>query len=277
MKFGRFEILPFVEQQFRLDGGTMFGVVPKKLWGRLIPSDDNNLILMETNLFLLTAYGKHILLDTGLGDCLTPAEKKVYGALGRTNMENALKNVGFTADDVDIVFLTHLHTDHAGGAIECKNGTYMPRFRKARYIVQKTEWQDALHPDERTAAVYNPERLYALEKAGQIDLIEGDTDLMPGIKAVLTGGHTSGHQAIEAASDGVTVVYYADIVPSSHHIKVPYVASVDLFPLETMAVKRKLVRRLLDGNGAIMFDHDITIKIGRLTEDEGRVIVEKIE
>jgi glyoxylase-like metal-dependent hydrolase (beta-lactamase superfamily II) len=277
MKFGSFEMIPFVEQQFRLDGGSMFGVIPKKIWGKLVPSDENNLIPMQANLFLLRANGKNILLDTGLGDCITEKEKKIYAASGETGIESGLKQAGLSADDIDLVFLSHLHTDHTGGAIKNENGKMAPRFGKAKYIVQKEEWEDAVNPNERTAAVYIPERMKVLESSGQLELIDGDAEIMPGIRAVKTGGHTRGHQALEATSDGTTVVYYADIIPSSHHIKIPYVASADLFPLETMQVKEKLLSRLMEENIAIAFDHDIDIKIGRLNEEENKIIVNRIE
>ncbi len=254
----------------------MFGIVPKKIWSRFTEADENNLIAMETNLFVLKAHGKNILFDTGLGDCLSDKEKKIYAIKGDTAMETGLKEIGLTPDDIDIVFLSHLHTDHVGGAVKSVDGKYVPRFPKAKYIVQKREWDDAMNPNERTAAVYIPERLSALEESGQLELIDGDFEIMPDIKAVVTGGHTPGHQAIEAVSDGVTVVYYADILPSSYFLKVPYVSGLDLDPTRTMDVKRQLYERLVELDNAIVFDHDINIKIGKLTQEDGTVAVSKI-
>ncbi len=255
----------------------MFGVVPRKIWGKLLPPDDDNLVPMETNLFLLKAHGKNFLLDSGLGDCLSPVERKIYASSGETALDSGLKNLGLQPADIDYVLLTHLHTDHAGGTVRRDGENLVPRFPKARYVVQKIEWNDATNPNERTSAVYIPDRLRVLEKAGQLELVDGDAEVMAGIKLTRTGGHTEGHQAIEATSDGFTAVYYADIVPSSHHIRIPYVASVDLFPLETMEVKRKLVERLLAGNMAIGFDHDVDIKIGRVVDENGKVLVRKVE
>lgn len=277
MKFGSFEITPLVEQTFRLDGGTMFGVVPKKIWSQLVTVDNDNLVPMQTNVFIIKAQGKIILCDTGFGDCLTKQEKKIYAVEKPTNLESGLKEMGIDADDIDIVFLSHLHTDHASGAVKSEDGRMMPRFKNAKYIVQKQEWDDAMHPNERTRAVYIPERLAVLEEAQQLLLVDGEAEIMPGIRMVKTGGHTAGHQALEASSENKTVVYYADIVPSSYHVKVPYVASVDLFPLDTMAVKRELVGRLLETGGMIAFDHDTDIRIGRLAKDEYKITVEKIE
>jgi glyoxylase-like metal-dependent hydrolase (beta-lactamase superfamily II) len=276
MKFGSFEISPLVEQTFMLDGGTMFGVVPKIIWSKLVAVDDNNLVPMQTNLFVVRAHGKSILCDTGFGDCLTDQEKKIYAVAKSTNMENGLREIGLGTDDIDFVFLSHLHTDHAAGAVKSENGRMVPRFKNAEYVVQKEEWDDALHPNERTAAVYIPERLQVIGDSGQLMLIDGEAEILPGVKVIKTGGHTAGHQALEATSDGQTVVYYADIVPSSYHVRVPYVASVDLFPLDTMAVKRALVARLLETGGMIAFDHDTDLKIGRLTKNEYKIVVEKI-
>ena len=261
MKFGQFEIIPFVERKFKLDGGSMFGVIPKKIWGKMLPADENNLIPMETNLFVVRTPDKNILLDTGLGNCLSELEKKIYAIDTDTNIELGLQAMGLSTDDIDIVFLSHLHTDHAGGAVMFENEKIVPRFKNAGYMVQKTEWNDAINPNERTAAVYIPERLKVLEDSGQLELIDGEQEIFPGIRAIPTGGHTPGHQAIEISSEGATVVYYADIVPSSHHVRVPYVAAVDLNPLETMVVKRELTARLLDGDYTIVFDHDVDIKM----------------
>ncbi|MCP4705976.1 MAG: MBL fold metallo-hydrolase [candidate division Zixibacteria bacterium] len=277
MKFGSFEIIPFVEQKFRLDGGSMFGVIPKKIWGRMISSDDNNLIPMVANLFLLKANGKNILLDTGLGDVITEKERKIYAATGETNIEGGLKKLGITPEDIDYVLFSHLHTDHSGGAmVETANGL-KPRFPNATHIVQKDEWEDATNPDERTAAVYIPERLKVIESAGLLELIDGDKELLPGIKAVKTGGHTRGHQAFEAISDDTVAVYYADIIPSEHHIRVPFVPSTDLFPLDTMKVKRELLKRLVAEKMVIAFDHDIEIGLGRVRQEGHKIIVDKVE
>lgn len=255
----------------------MFGVVPKKIWGKLLPADEDNTIPMQANLFVLRTGDRNVLFDTGLGDCLTDGEKKIYAASGDTNIENGLRDIGLTTDDIDLVFLSHLHTDHAGGAVKNIDGTYTTRFKKAKYIVQKMEWRDAMNPNERTAAVYIPERLEILEKSGQLEQIDGEEEILPGVKAILTGGHTPGHQAVEAVSDDMTVVYYADIIPSSYHVRIPYVAAVDLDPMKTMAVKRDLLEKLADKNNAVVFDHDVDIKVGSLTRDGKRIVVNKVE
>ena len=254
----------------------MFGVVPKKIWNKLLPADESNLVPMETNLFVLKAEGKNILLDCGLGDCLSDPEKKIYAVDSETGMESGLSDIGLTADDIDIVFLSHLHTDHAGGAVKQSGDKYVPRFKNAEYKVQKDEWNDALNPNERTSAVYIPERLKPIDEAGQLRLIEGEAEIVPGVKAILTGGHTPGHQAIEAISGETLFVYYADIIPFTFHVRIPYVAGVDLDPLTTMEVKRKLIPRLLASDNMIAFDHDVNIRLGKLYEYNGKIDIKNL-
>jgi glyoxylase-like metal-dependent hydrolase (beta-lactamase superfamily II) len=275
-RFGDFTIHHFIEQTFRLDGGSMFGVVPKKIWGKLVSSDDDNLIPMVTNLFVVDTGSKKILCDTGLGTVLSEREKKVYAVSAQSQIETGLAGIGFSANDIDYVVFSHLHTDHSGGAVTLFDGKMMPRFPNARHVVQKREWDDAMYPDERTAAVYASDRLKVIEDAGRLQLVEGDVELLPGVKLIKTGGHTPGHQGMEFSSGGKTVVYYADIIPSSHHFKVPYVASTDLFPLDTMKVKRSLVKRALAGEIIIAFDHDIEIPIGIAVEDDFRTIIKPV-
>lgn len=275
-RFGDFTIYHIVEQRFKLDGGSMFGVIPKKIWGKMIEADDDNLIEMITNLFVVDTGDKKFLCDTGLGDLLSDREKKIYACNGNSNIEAGLGEIGLSSKDIDIVFLSHLHTDHSGGAVIGKNGKFLPRFENARYLVQKEEWDDAMNPNERTAAVYIPERLKAIEDAEQLELIDGDCDYLPGIRIVKTGGHTPGHMGIEFSSGGATIVYYADIMPSSHHFRVPFVPSTDLFPLDTMKMKRKLTKRAISGEIAFAFDHDIEIPIGKAREEGVKTLIEPL-
>ncbi len=275
-KFGNFAIHHYVERTFKLDGGTMFGIVPKKIWGKLVPVDEDNLVLMNTNLFVIETKQYTFLCDTGLGTLLDERETKIYAAFEPSRIETGLNEIGFDVEDIDYVLLSHLHLDHSGGAVKKVDDRLTPRFPKARYVVQKDEWDDAMHPDERTSAVYKVDMLKTLEAAGQLVLVDGDEELVPGVKLVKTGGHTVGHQGFEFSSGGETIVYYADIIPFSHHFKVPYVASVDLYPRETMKVKRSLVGRALDGEIAIAFDHDTEIHIGRAYEDGVKTVIKPV-
>lgn len=272
VKVGRFEIFHFVENRFHLDGGTIFGVVPKVMWQRLIAPDDKNLIPMDNNLYVIRAHGKNILLDTGLGDALGEQDRKIYSCWTSSNMLPGLKGIGFAPDDIDFVFFSHLHTDHLGGAVRLENGRKVPVFRQARHLIQKKEWEDAQKPDERTGAVYLPDDLATLEKAKLIELFDGEAQIIPGVTLDLTGGHTPGHQGCILTDGGATLVYYADIFPTRHHVRTAYVAGVDLFPRETMKVKRELVPKFASEGTLIAFDHDVLVKVGRLEEKDGKLV-----
>lgn len=270
MKLGRFEISHFVEQRFKLDGGQMFGVIPKIMWSRLLPADENNLIDMVTNLFVLRAHGKVMIFDIGLGDTLSDREKKIYGTDGVSSLESGLASLGLRPEEIDAVILTHLHSDHSAGAVKLVNEKYVPRFPNAKYYLSKAEWADATHPNERTAAVYVPERLLPLKEAGQVEFFEGETELFPGIEVLPTGGHTPGHYGLEIESEGEKLFYYADIFPMSTHMAVPYVPATDLYPLETMEVKRRLLPRIVDQDVILAFDHDTRTPLARIVTDGRR-------
>jgi len=270
LRLGEFEIFAFVESRMHLDGGAMFGVIPKKLWTRAITCDEHNLIALDLNLLLVKAHGKNILVDTGCGDVASPKERKIYGLSGTTDMEHNLEAAGVRPDDVDLVLLSHLHFDHSGGGLKRRpDGTVTTRFEHARYVVNAREWADATHPNERTAAAYIPEYLGAYADSGQVDTVEGDTEWLPGITLEHTGGHTAGHQAIVLRSAGQALGYYADIFPTRWHLKPAWVAAVDTHPLETMRAKKRILRACADLEIRVAFDHDLEVKLAWIRADNG--------
>ncbi len=277
MKFGEFEIYSFVECKFRLDGGSMFGIIPKVIWQKFIPADENNMIPMYTNLFVLKAHGKNFIFDCGLGDNLSDFEKKIYNVESESMLSDGLQNLGLIENDIDVVILSHLHTDHAGGAVKKVNDKLVPRFPNAKYIIDKREWHDATHPDERTSSVYIEERYHALEISGQIEFIDSDVELFPGISIDHTGGHTRGHFAIRLESGGEKVWYYADIFCTSAHMAVAYVPGTDLYPLQTMDVKRKLLPKIIDEKIIMAFDHDVNMPFATVAQDGKKLKVSQVE
>jgi glyoxylase-like metal-dependent hydrolase (beta-lactamase superfamily II) len=276
MKFGDFEIQSFVEQHFRLDGGQMFGVIPKTLWQRMIPADEGNLISMAANIFVLRAHGKNMIFDAGLGDTLSKRECKIYATEGISNIELGLASLELTPDQIDYVILTHLHTDHAGGAVKLENKQFVPRFPNATYIFAEQDYEAAIEPNERTTAVYNPERYYALKDSGRTIVIDSDTELFPGIWAVFTGGHTEGHFALKIESGDKKLFYYADIFPTSHHMKVAYIPATDLFPLRSMEVKRNVLPEIINDQVIMCFDHDVDRPFGHVRLEDEKIVVDTV-
>lgn len=277
MKLGQFKIQSFVEHKFSLDGGAMFGVIPRVMWEKLIPPDEKNMIPMVNNVFLLKAHGKNILFETGLGSTLSDREKIVYNADGNSSLESGLASLGIKMEQIDSVILTHLHTDHAGGAVKFENDKFVPAFPNATYFISQKEWEVATNPNERTSAVYVPERYLALKDSGQVEFIDGDGELFPGISTVHTGGHTEGHFGIEIESEGERLFYYADIFPTSAHMRVPFIPATDLFPLDSMDIKRKKLAEIIADNVIMAFDHDVEIPFARIKQDGKKILVESAE
>ncbi|MGB2980704.1 MAG: MBL fold metallo-hydrolase, partial [Candidatus Zixiibacteriota bacterium] len=270
MKLGKFEIFSIVENSFKIDGGAMFGVVPRIIWQKVYPPDENNMVKLDINLLLIRAGGENILIDAGMGDALSERQKKVFGIERASNLEKRLSEHHLAPEDINLVLLTHLHADHAGGVISSdENGRKVPRFPNARHVVQIKEWEEAMHPDERTSATYFTENLKILEREKRLELIDGVTEVVAGITLANTGGHTPGHQAVLIEDGESKILWAGDIIPSTHHLRIPYVASVDLFPRETMEQKKRFLRMCSEDGWILAFDHDLKVKIGKIEEKEG--------
>ena len=275
MTFGDIEISGISDGQFKLDGGQSFGIVPKILWRRLAQPDRNNRLVIGLNCFLIQYRNTNILIDTGIGTKLSPFLRKRYSAK-TGELIYGLKKHGLGFEDIHYVILTHLHFDHAGGCTYASpSGKLIPRFSKATYIVQKSEWQSATHPNELTKASYISPDFLPLQKSGQLELIDGDTEINSGIWAMHTGGHTSGHQIVVIKSNYRTIAHLGDILPTHHHVALPYITAIDTHPAITLNQKRDLLNKADKDNWIILFGHGVHIKAGTLTHENGKVAFDK--
>lgn len=276
MQLGDFELISLSDGDFRLDGGAMFGVVPKPLWERRAPCDERNRIFLGMRPLLVTTPTARVLIDAGCGDKMSAKEAGIYGFDRARHLDHSLAAVGLTAADIDVVIASHLHFDHAGGFTSQVDGRVVPRFPNARYKIRREEYVDATHPHERNRASYFPENYVPLVEAGVVDFIEADGDVLPGISVWRTGGHTMHHQLIKIASGERTAVFPADMMPTAAHVDEPWIMAYDLYPMDTLAYKRTFVREAIAGEYVIFFEHDPSMAAGVIREEHGKKRVEPV-
>ena len=259
-----------------LDGGAMFGTVPKVLWQKTNPADKKNRILMALNLLLVKTGKRNILIDTGMGDKYDEKIYQIYEIDRRQHLLNSLKKLRILPDDIDIVINTHLHFDHAGGnTIKNKKGEITPTFPKAKYFIQKGEWRNALNPNERTRASYIFEDFQLLDITNQSILIEGDTEIEKGIRVIKTPGHARYHQSVLIESEGQKAIYLGDSIPTTSHIPFPYIMSYDLFPLVTLKTKKEILNQAFKEDWLLIFEHDPLIKMCYITREDKKFKIDE--
>jgi glyoxylase-like metal-dependent hydrolase (beta-lactamase superfamily II) len=257
MKVGSYAVCVVEAERFRLDGGAMFGVVPKPLWSKGHPSDDRNRIQMVTRCLLARGEGRVLLVDTGMGGGWSDKERDIYAIEnGARSITAALQAQGVGAADVTDVVLTHLHFDHAGGAVARRNGRAEPTFPNARYHVQETQWRWALSPTEKDRRSFRNDDFVPLQREGVLSLLDGETEILPGVQVEPTQGHTAGHQVVRIGEGRGSVVYCGDLIPTAAHLPAPWVMGYDLFPVTTMQEKRSLLSRAADEQWALVMEHD---------------------
>lgn len=257
----------------QLDGGAMFGVVPKTLWSRRIEADDKNRIPLGMRCLLIEHDDGLVLLDTGSGNKETPKFHDIYaienrGGEGRTALEDGIRAAGFTPDDVKLVINTHLHFDHAGGNTwRAPSGEVLASFPNARHVVQAGERAYAEHPNERTTASYFPPNWAPIVAAGRFDFVVGAREIVPGIEVRPTPGHTPYHQSVLVRSGGETLCFLGDLVPTAHHLPLPWIMGYDVEPLVTLESKRALLAEALRDDWQLVFEHDAHVGFGRVAHD----------
>ncbi|MEJ2503265.1 MAG: MBL fold metallo-hydrolase [Gemmatimonadota bacterium] len=258
----------------RLDGGAMFGVVPKPLWEKRIPADPRNRIPLALRCLLIETPDALVLVDTGVGNKESDKFIDIYGIENGgspTRLEDAIRAAGHDPADIDIVVSTHLHFDHAGGnTLRDSDGRVRPAFPAARHIVQARELEFARLDNERIRASYIPDNYEPVAKAGLWQLVTGETEVVPGVTVAPTPGHTPHHQSVFLRSGGDTACYLADLVPTTAHLPLPWIMGYDLEPLVTLESKRDLLQRARDEDWLLIFEHDPVTPWGRLAPGEKR-------
>ncbi len=278
MKIGDFTIHPISDGFFKLDGGAMFGVVPRVIWEKTNPPDEKNRILLGLNTLLIRKGKENILVDTGIGGKGDEKFNSIFAVDRTPCLKDSLAELGLTEKDITMVINTHLHFDHAGGnTIKDDQGNIRPTFPNARYLVQRGEWEDATHANERTRASYLPENFLPVMEAGQMELIDGDREIMEGISVFKTSGHIRHIQLVKVDSQGQTAVYLADIIPTASHIAPPFIMGYDLYPLETLEAKKKIIKSAVEGHWLLVFEHDPKIKMGYLRMKDNKPVVEPVQ
>jgi methylmalonyl-CoA epimerase len=276
VRLGDIEIVTVSDGFFYLDGGAMFGVVPKTFWERKAPPDERNRIRMAMRCILLRG-PRTMLIDAGCGDKMTPKQADIYRFERQYNLQHALPAAGVSPDAIDIVLATHLHFDHAGGFTErTPDGSVRPRFSRAQYIVRRGEFEDAMDPNERTKGSYFLENYKPLADANVLQLVDDDASIMPGVRVRRTGGHTMHHQIVLIESAGKTAVFAADLLPTAAHLPEVWVMGYDLFPLDTLNFKRAFLREAIEREYLILFEHDPDIAAGYIREKDGKRYIEKV-
>jgi glyoxylase-like metal-dependent hydrolase (beta-lactamase superfamily II) len=249
----------------QLDGGAMFGVVPKPLWERRIPADERNRIPLALRCLLVQTPDALVLVETGLGNKEDDRFRDIYGVDNGASegsglpdrLHEAIRAAGFGADDVDVVVNTHLHFDHAGGnTVRDPDGEVRLAFPRARYLVQRGEWEWAHRINERTQASYLPDNYAPVMEAGRWELLEGDAEILPGLSVRVTPGHCPWHQSVVLRSGGETACVVADLIPTWAHLPLPWIMGYDVEPLRTLEAKRALLRDATDERWLLISVHD---------------------
>lgn len=253
--------------RYRIDGGGMFGIVPKAIWERRAPPDARNRILLETNCLLVRAGGKRVLVDAGSGDKWGPKERDLYAFEPGDPLAGSLAAAGVEPSDVDAVVVSHLHFDHAGGLTRNAAGAIVPSFPRAEVFVQRGELDDAEAGYGTMRRSYLPENWRPIRDAGLLRPVEGDAEILPGIRAVVTGGHTRWHQAVLLHDGPEAAIYLGDLVPTRHHFRAPWNMAYDLEPAWTMARKLELLKIAKARGWTVFLDHDPEEPVGSVAAD----------
>ena len=267
---GSLELISLCDGFFRLDGGSMFGTVPKTLWEQKAPADARNRITLAMRPLVVRG-ARTMIVDAGLGDKESDSFNELYAVDRARTLDHTLAEAGLAPEDIDIVLASHLHFDHAGGFTRRDAaGRIRPRFPRAQYVVRRGEWNDATHPHARNRASYPPDNFVPLADAGVLQLVDDDQTIMPGVRVRRTGGHTMHHQMIVIESGGKTAAFPADLMPTTAHLGDAWIMGYDLYPMDTLAAKQAFAREAVEREMLVFFGHDPAIAAGYIAEHDGK-------
>lgn len=279
MQIGKYKINIIESGTFALDGGAMFGIIPKALWERTNPPDNSNRITLATRNLLLISNSKKILVDTGMGNDWDEKSKEIYKIeQGENSIDKSLKKLNLSKDEITDVILTHLHFDHTGGSLKKENEKLIPAFPNAKYHVRKQNHDWAMNPSDRDKGSYIKEKFHPLLEHGVLNLLDGSENFDDEIEFIIVNGHTFGQQLLKIFDSSTTVLYCGDLFPTTSHIRIPYVMGYDIQPLETVKEKKMLLPKIVEENWKLFFEHDPFYSLGTIKKTEkGFLVDEKYE
>jgi len=277
MRIGKLDVYVLQDGTMRVDGGAIFGQVPRMVWERYTRPDRRNRVRLGLNCLLVRAANYTLLVDCGVGTKEPERVRDLFG-LGPSKLQRNLRALGLTPRDVDAVVLTHLHFDHAGGATKYnRRNEPVPTFPRATYFVQRTAWEDAINPNERSRAAYHADDFLPLETSKQLVLLDGDKEISPGVWVKVTNGHTRGHQIVLIHHGGSCVAFLGDLVPTPYHLQLPYIAAVDQYPEDTLEQKRTLLALAEKEGWLVVFSHGLEQRAGFLERRDGRLHLRPVD
>lgn len=278
MLFGDYRIETIPDTEFRLDGGAMFGVVPRVLWERVCPPDESNRVRLNMNCLFVETPTEKILIETGIGEKWTEKQTAIYGIFREKPFaETLFEKTDCKPEDISIVVNTHLHFDHAGGnTIFDESGKAIPQFPNARYFASRSEFEHAESPHERDRASYLPENWQPLQESGQLELKPDTYEVVEGLTLQNIRGHSKTMQTVCLTRGGRTLYAFADLIPTRHHLALPWIMGYDLFPTETLEFKKRVLPQALEENWICLFYHDFEMPLCRLTEEDGKIKTKSI-
>ena len=276
MKLGNLEFHILLDGHVYLDGGAMFGVIPKVMWEKKIPPDARNRIQLAMNCLLIHAGGKNILVETGAGGKMSPKLRDIYGLDGPF-LNDRLRDHGLDRTEIDIVINTHLHFDHCGGNTRVEKDKVVASYPNAKYVVQRGEFEHAKNPNERDRASYFVENYVPTEAAGKLALLEGDRAIAPGVELIRVPGHTANMQCVKLTGGGKAAFFFADLVPTAAHLPLPWIMGYDLYPMTTLENKKKWIPEVIQEGWIALFGHDAKTPAGHVRDRDGNWELEPIK